>query len=393
MMSLSGITVVDLTRVLAGPFCTLLLGDMGADVIKIEPPGEGDPLRAQGVIKDGLSWYYTSFNRNKRSMTLNLYSKEGKEILASLIRKSDVVVDNFRPGVMGKMGFGVDRLKSLKPDIIYCGISGFGVSGPYRDRPAFDFIIQAMSGLMSLNGKEGEEPMRVSIPISDLVAGLYAAFGITTALYHRSRTGQGQEVQSSLLDSVVSLFAYMSANFFAGGKLPLRTGNDHPIVSPYGVFRAKDGDIAIAPSNDPIYEKLVAALNLTHLKEDPGLSTNDQRMAHREKINAIVQEKIGTNTRQHWIDYLNKAGVPCGPIMNLEEVFDDPQIQHQEMILEVDHPGYGKVKMTGFPVKMGETPCRVRVPAPELGEHTEEILGTLGLKGDAVSELRTKGVI
>jgi crotonobetainyl-CoA:carnitine CoA-transferase CaiB-like acyl-CoA transferase len=218
----------------------MVLADMGAEVIKIEPPGEGDPLRTQGVVKDGLSWYYASFNRNKKSLTLDLYSKEGKEILGSLIRQSDVVVDNFRPGVMQKMGFGYDRLKELKPDIIYCGITGFGATGPYKDRPAFDFIIQAMSGFMSLNNKEGQEPIRASTPISDLIAGLYAALGILGALYHRKETGQGQEIQTSLMDGLISFLGYLSANFLATDQLPLRTGNDHPIVAPYGIFKAAE---------------------------------------------------------------------------------------------------------------------------------------------------------
>ena len=392
-MPLSGIRVIDLTRILSGPFCTMMLGDMGAEIIKIEPPDEGDPLRGQGVIKNGLSWYFTSVNRNKKSLTLNLYTKEGKGILASLIRKSDVVIANFRPGVMDKMGFGYSYLKMLKPDIIYCEITGFGVDGPYKDRPAFDFTIQAMSGLMSLNGKEGEEPMRVGIPISDQIAGLYAAYGIVTALFHRARTGQGQEVQTSLMDGLISFFSFMSSNFLASGQLPVRTGNDHPIVAPYGIFRATDGDLAIAPSNDKVYEKLITALELNHLKDHPDFATNDQRMINREKINAIIQGKIGTQSRAFWMDYLNQSGVPCSIIMNLSEVFKDPQVLHQEMLLEIEHPGYGLVKMTGFPLKLGATKSKVRLPAPKLGEHTVEILKDLGLDGEAVKSLKEKGTI
>jgi len=392
-MPLTGIKIVDLTRILAGPFCTMLLGDMGADVIKIEPPGEGDPLRTQGAIKDGLSWYFASFNRNKKSLTLDLYSKEGKEILASLIRQSDVVVDNFRPGVMEKMGFPYTRLKELKPDIIYCGITGFGATGPYKDRPAFDFIIQAMSGFMSLNNKEGAEPMRVAPPISDLIAGLYAAFGIVATLYYKVKTGKGEEVQTSLMDGLISFFGFMSSNFLATGELPLRTGNDHPIVAPYGIFKATDGDLAIAPSNEQVYQKFLVALGLTHLNDDPDFATNDQRMINRERINAIVQEKIGTRTHDYWVDYLNRAGIPCGIIMNLKEVFQDPQVLHQEMVLEVEHPGHGKVRMTGFPVKVGSTPCKLRLPAPRLGEHTDEILKSLNFNQESIKKLRENGVI
>lgn len=340
-----------------------------------------------------MSYYYASFNRNKKSITLDLYSEEGKEILASLIRQSDVVVDNFRPGVMGKMGFSYKRLQELKPDVVYCGITGFGATGPYKDRPAFDFIIQAMSGFMSLNNKEGAEPMRVAPPISDLIAGLYGAFGIVAALYNRVQTGKGQEVQTSLLDGMISMLGFMGTNFFATDKLPVRTGNDHPIVAPYGLFKAKDGNLAIAPSNEQVYQKFLVALGLTHLNDDPDFATNDQRMINRERINAIVQEKIGSQTQEHWVEFLNRAGVPCGIIMNLKEVFQDPQVLHQEMVLEVEHPGHGKVRMTGFPVKLASTPCRLRLPAPRLGEHTEEILRGLGINQDRIEELRKKGVI
>lgn len=392
-MPLNGIRVVDLTRIIAGPFCTMLLGDMGAEVIKIEPPKEGDPLREQGVIRDGLSWYFASYNRNKKSLTLNLYSDEGKEILSRLIRESDVVVDNFRPGVMAKMGFDYRRLAELKPDIVYCGITGFGKSGPYKDRPAFDFIAQAMSGFMSVNGEEGGEPMRAGVPISDLVAGLYAAFGIVAALFHRFRTGKGQEVQTSLVDGLVSMLSYMAANYLASGKLPVRTGNDHPLVAPYGIFRCSDGEVAIAPSNDQVYAKFLAALGLEQLKSDPRFATNDLRMANRKEIKALVQQVIGKKPKAYWIEHLNKAGVPCSTVMNMADVFSDPQVLHQEMLLEVDHPGHGKVKMLGFPVKLEQTPCRVRRPAPELGQHTDEILSSLGMELETIRKLHERGVV
>jgi CoA:oxalate CoA-transferase len=391
-MPLSRIKVVDLTRIIAGPFCTLLLADMGAEVFKIEP-SDGDPLRAQGVIKDGLSWYYASYNRNKKSIVLDLYTDDGKEILKSLIQQSDVVVENFRPGVMAKMGFTYTRLKELKPDIIYCGITGFGTGGPYRDRPAFDFIAQAMSGFMSLNGREGEEPMRVGPPISDLVGGLYAALGIVSALVHRFQTGEGQEVQAALVDGLISFTSFMGANFLADGKLPRRTGNDHSLVSPYGIFRASDGDLAIAPSNDQVYFKFINVLGLNHLKSDPDFATNDLRVANRAKINGIVQGKISEHSQAHWIEVLNKAGVPCSTVMNLKEAFNDPQIRHQDMIIEAEHSGHGKVKMVGFPIKLGQTPCRVRRPAPKLGEHTEEILTSLRYTAEQIKLFRDSKVI
>jgi len=370
-----------------------MLGDMGAEVIKIEPPKDGDPLRAQGVIRDGLSWYYASNNRNKKSLAVNLYSAEGKTILTQLIKTSDVVVENFRPGVMEKMGFGYSHLKELKPDIIYCGITGFGKSGPYKDRPAFDFIAQAMSGFMSVNGNEDDEPLRAGIPISDLVAGLYASFGIMSALLHRFRTGEGQEVQSSLVDGLISMLSYMASNYLANGRIPVRTGNDHPLVAPYGIFRCSDGEVAIAPSNDNVYFKFLSALGLDHLKDVPEFITNDLRMTNRKQIKAAIQNGISKKTKSYWIDYLNKAGVPCGTAMTLPEVFEDPQVQHQEMVIEVPHPGHGIVKMLGFPVKLSKTPCRVFAPAPNLGEHTIEVLREIGYDDRAIEDLKNKKVI
>jgi CoA:oxalate CoA-transferase len=391
-MPLSGIRVVDLTRIVSGPFCTMLLADMGAEVIKIETPGKGDPLRAQGVIKNGLSWYYASFNRNKKSVTLDLRSSEGKDILIRLIRKSDVVVDNYRPGVMQKMGLDYVRLKKMSPGIIHCGISGFGVGGPSAGRPAFDFIAQAMSGLMSVNGSQESGPMRVALPISDLMAGLYSAFGIVCSLTQRLRSGQGEEVQTSLVDSLISSMSYMSANFLASGELPQRTGNDHPIVAPYGLFRAEDGEVAIAPSNDAVYEKLLDALELQHLKEDPRFATNDLRMQNRQAINQIVEEKIKTRPKSYWVEHLNLAGVPTGLIQSLQEVFEDRQVLHQDMVIDVDQPEYGKIKMTGFPIKLSNNPCKVYLPAPRLGEHTGPVLEELGYSQSEIKIFKDKGV-
>jgi len=392
-MPLTGIKVVDLTRFLAGPFCTALLGDMGAEVIKIETPGKGDAARNQGVIKDGLSWYFASINRNKKSITLNLRSTEGKEILAKLIRQGDVVVENFRPDVMAKMGFDYPRLKEMKPGIIYCGISGFGADGPHAHRPAFDFIAQAMSGLMSVNGFDGDRPLRVASPISDLIAGLYSAFGIVSALARRTQTGQGEEVRTSLVDGLISFLGYLSANYFASGQLPKRTGNNHPILAPYGLFQAADGDVAIAPSGEDIYKRLLTALNLTHLNDDPDWSTNDRRVAKRSEINAVLEEKIRQKPKAHWVEKLNEAGVPSGTIQDLGEVFEDPQVLHQKMVTEIEHPGHGKVKMTGFPVKLRNNPCRVNLPAPGLGEHTEKVLAELGIGESELEVLKKKGVI
>ncbi|HEV8438068.1 MAG TPA: CoA transferase [Methylomirabilota bacterium] len=392
-MPLSGVRVVDLTRILAGPFCSMLLADMGAEVIKIEPPGEGDPVRQQGIIVAGLSWYFAQFNRNKKSITLDLYSEEGKAILARLIERADVLVENFRPGVLARMGFDEARLRQLNPDLVVCGINGYGSAGPYADRPSFDFIAQAMSGFMSVNGRDGEEPMRAAMPISDLVAGLYGAFGVACALVARrgGRAG-GQRVESSLVNGLISMLAYLSAQYLATGELPPRTGNAHPIAAPYGLYHAADGEVAIAPSTDEVVRRLFRALEIEEMLDRAEFATYGARLQHRAAVNALVGDRIRAHSVDHWIERLNAAGVPCGRVADLRAVFSDPQVLAQEMVLEVEHPGHGPVKMTGFPVKLSATPCRVRHPAPDLGADTEEVLGELGL-GDEIARLRERRII
>jgi len=392
-MPLTGIRVLDLTRVLSGPFCTMALGDMGAEIIKVETPGEGDLVRRQGVIKDGLSWYFASFNRNKRSVAINLRTPEGKEILEKLIAVSDVVVDNYRPGVLDRMGFSRQRLAELRPGIIACSITGFGDTGPYRDRPAFDFIAQAMSGFMSVNGRADDPPLRSGLPISDLVAGMYAAMGILAALVKRERTGQGEVVSTSLTTGLVSLLSYVASTYFATGQILPRTGNDHPIAAPYGLFQARDGQVAIAPSDDSFFGKLVDALGIGHLKSDPEFATNQQRVRNRAHLNAQVEERVATETCDHWVRVLNEAGVPCSPVYSVAQVFADPQMQHEEMAIDVPHPRHGNVRMLGFPVKFEGSPCRIRHPAPDLGEHTAEVLRSIGYGDAEIAALSGKKVI
>jgi crotonobetainyl-CoA:carnitine CoA-transferase CaiB-like acyl-CoA transferase len=304
-----------------------------------------------------------------------------------------VLVENYRPGVLARMGFGEERLRELNPDLVVCGINGYGSTGPYADRPSFDFIAQAMSGFMSVNGRDGEAPMRAAMPISDLVAGLYGAFGVACALVaRRGGRARGQRVESSMMNGLISLMAYLSANYLATGQLPPRTGNEHPIAAPYGLYRASDGEVAIAPSTDEVVRRLFRALGIEPMLDRPEFSGYAQRLQHRDAVNALVSERIREQSVNHWIEHLNQAGVPCGRVADLEEVFADPQVLAQEMLLEVEHPGHGLVRMTGFPVKLSATPCRVRMPAPELGADTEAVLRELGLAGE-ISRLRQQRVI
>ena len=391
-MPLTGLRVLDLTRVLSGPFCTALLGDLGAEVLKVEAP-EGDSVRGQGAMKDGVSLYFAQFNRNKRSIRLDLRKPEGRDILARLIARSDVLVENFRPGVLARMGFTEARLKELRPSLVTCAINGFGSTGPYRDRPAFDFIAQAMSGFMAVNGGPDDPPMRSGLPISDLVAGLYAALAITAAVTHARATGQGQQAEVSLTNGLVSLLAYIATNTFATGTPPPRSGNDHPIAAPYGLFPTRDGQIALAPPDDAFFGRLADALGMPGRKDDPLYRTQTARVANRARINAIVGGALAAHPTAHWVETLNKAGVPCGPVLGVAEVFQDPQILAQEMVMDVPHPGLGLVRMLGFPMKLSETPCKVRRTAPALGEHGEEVLVELGYPEAERAALRGAGVV
>jgi CoA:oxalate CoA-transferase len=373
-LPLSGIRVIDLTRILSGPFCTMMLADMGADVVKVEGPGDGDPIRNIGAVAEGVSWYFAAFNRNKRSIVVDLRSEQGRTTLSALLARADVLVENFRPGVLAKMGFDEATLGRINPRLIVASVNGYGSTGPYSQRPAFDFVVQAMSGFMSLNGERDGMPLRSGPPLTDLIAGLYAAFGIVNALRLRDKTGVGQRVEASMMAAIMSMFAYYAADHLATGELPVRTGNDHPIASPYGLFTASDGDIAVAPSTEAVLEKFMTSIELRHLLAEPRFATNALRVANRSELNVLINERLRSDTQAHWVEKLNAAGVPCGIVQNIAQALSDLQTVHQEMVIEVDHPGHGTVKMLGFPVKLSGTPCQVRYPAPEYGADTADIL-------------------
>ena len=374
--ALSGIKVIDLTRVLSGPFCTMLLADMGAEVIKIEPP-KGDNVRNQGDMVEGYSSYFAQFNRNKKSVILDLYKDSEKEILRSLLSDADVVVENFKAGVFDKMGFDFETLKSLNPKLISASVNGFGSKGEMSDRPAFDFIAQALSGFMSLNGTEESGPMRAAMPISDLVAGLYCAFGIVCALQSRVSTGNGQKVEASLTSGLISMMAYLSSESFVTGKAPNKSGNNHPILAPYGIFKTSDGEVAVAPASDKFCNIFLECTDLSYLLENELYRNNSSRMKNRDSLNVIVNERMILETSDYWIKKLNKAGCPAAKIVSLPEALNSQLIKDNGMVINSNGPEGRKIKMTGFPVKLSDTPSQLYRPPPLLGEHTKEILTTL----------------
>ena len=393
-MSLKGIRVVDLTRIISGPFCTQLLADLGADVIKIETLN-GDPLREQGEKVNDFSWYFASYNRNKRSVSVDLYSDEGRQVLRRILASADVLVENFRPGVLDKMGLSNEELSAISPQLIVCHVSGFGADGPYAQRPAFDFIAQALSGFMSVNGTEDGPGLRSGLPVSDLVAGLYGALGIVSRLVGRPEHGSNgvQNVDISLTDSMISLLSFIGANHLASGQAPKRYGNDHPLVAPYGVFETSDSAVAVAPSNDGVYLKLLKALDLEHLASDERINTNSKRMANPEILRGVLNPIFKRHTSASWIEKLNAAGVPVGPILTIPEVFEDAQVQHRQMVIDVDHGEKGSVRMLGFPLKFDHEPCELRRPAPHLGQHNEEVLAECGYSLQELEALQRAQVL
>jgi formyl-CoA transferase/CoA:oxalate CoA-transferase len=392
---LDGLTVLDFSRILSGPYCTMLLADMGARVIKIEQPGCGDDTRAWGPpFLNGESAYFLSVNRNKESLTLDLKHAAAAEVLDCLLAKADVLVENFRPGTMDRLGLGHAALAPRYPSLVYCSISGFGQTGPRSAEPGYDAVIQGEGGLMSITGAKDGPPFRLGIAISDIVSGMFAAQGITMALLARVRTGRGQRVDVGMLDSTAALLTYQAGIYFATGATPGRMGNRHPTIVPYETFPASDGEFVVAVGNDDQWRRFCGIIGAERLAEDPLFSTNRDRVIHYDELRPRLVERLRTRTRAEWVAALKAAGVPCGSVRDVAEVLEDPHLEARRMIETVEHMSAGAVRVLGLPIKLSDTPGGVRTPPPALGQHTDPILTSdCGLSPAAVAALRTSRAV
>ena len=392
MAALHGVTVLDFTRVLSGPYCTMLLADLGARVIKIEQPGIGDETRGWGPpFVAGESAYFLSINRNKESVTLDFKSAEGRAIIDQMLPKCDVLVENFRPGTLTKLGLDYPTLAARYPRLVYCSISGFGHTGPRRLEPGYDLVMQAEGGLMSVTGLADAPPVRVGVAVTDLASALFATVGIVSALLARDRTGCGQAVDIAMLDSVAALLSYQAEMYFTTGSAPSRMGNRHPTVVPYETFAASDGEFVLAVGNDEHWRRLCQVVGL---EADERFATNRSRVERYDELKPLLVERFQTKSRQCWIECLKAAGVPCGAVRDLHEVFTDPQLEARAMITEVEHPTVGALRLLGLPVKLSGTPGSVRMAPPMLGQHTNAVLGAdVGLTGDEIARLHAGGVV
>ena len=393
---LENICVIDLTRVLAGPYCTMMLGDLGADIIKIEVPGKGDDTRHWGppFTKGGESAYYLSANRNKRSMTLNLKSEQGLEILKKLIAKGDVLVDNFKTGTLARWGLDYETLQEIRPGLIYCTVTGYGYTGPYSSRPGYDLIVQATGGFMSITGPENGDPSRAGVAIADISTGMFAANAILAALYSREQTGKGQRIDMSLLDSQVALLSYAATNYFVSGSITNRLGNAHPNIVPYQSFKARDMHFVLAVGNDKQWEIFCKSINKPEWIDDEKYSTNALRVNNRKQLIDQLSKLFATQNAGYWLEIFDKVGLPSGPINELDKVFENEQIKSREMQIELPHSIDNKVTLLNSPIKIPTSPTKTHKAPPTLGEHTEEILKEkIGLDQDTVARLRNEGIL
>ena len=391
---LAGVRVIDFTRILAGPFGSMFLGDMGAEVIKVEEPAKGDDTRGWPPFVGGEATYFLSVNRNKKSLTLNLKAPEGQAILRKLIARADVVLENFRPGTMERLGFGYERLRAVNRRLVYCSISGFGESGPEASRPGYDLIVQGESGIMDLTGFPDGPPVKVGNSIADLVAGMAAAQGITLALLARGRTGRGQKVEIGMLDVMASLLTYQAGLYWNGGGRPTRRGNQHPSIVPYEVFRARDAYLTLGVANSSLWEKTCRALGREDLARDPRFDSETSRVTNRDALIPILNDLLAARPADEWLARLEQAGVPAGRIKTVAEVCESPHLKARGMVVKLPHPKAGEIKMMGVPVRLWQTPGAALAPPPLLGQHTDEILTRLlRIPKAKVERLRAAGVV
>jgi CoA:oxalate CoA-transferase len=388
------LVILDLTRVLAGPFATMMLSDMGARVIKVENPAGGDDSRAFAPMLNGESAYFMSINRGKESVAINLKDPKGKELLLELVKKVDVLVENFKPGTMDKLGLGYEVLSQVNPRLIYAASSGFGQYGPYSHLPAYDLIIQGMGGLQSITGPDPEHPTKVGSSMADILAGIFTVIGILAALRAREVTGLGQMVDVAMLDCLVATLENAIARYVVTGSVPRPAGNDHPSIAPFATFESADGFVNIAAGNDSLWRKLCDALGIGELAEDSRFLTNSDRLANWPELKAIINEHTRTKPTDHWVKVLREAQVPCGPINTVDRVMADPHVLARDMIVSLVHPVAGELKVPGVPIKFSKTPGEIKGPAPLLGQHTRSVLQEmLGLDQEAIDELKEKGAI
>jgi len=392
---LNGVRVLDLSRVLAGPYCTMFLGDLGAEVVKVEQPGVGDDTRGWGPpFAGGESAYFLCVNRNKKSLTLDLKSPEGRDLLRRLGKTADVLIENFRPGTMERLELGEKELRAVNPRLIYASLSGFGADGPMRDWPGYDVIVQAWGGLMSITGMPDGEPVKVGVAIIDVVAGLMLGKSIVAALFAREKLGVGQKIDTSLLEAEVACLINVGSNYLVEGKVPERWGNAHPSIVPYQSFKTADGYLVIGVASEGIWKRFCQAIGKAELIDDPRFAKNPNRVENRAELITMLSETFVTRESKTWMKILNEAGVPCAPVQTIDQVFSDPQVIQRAMLAEVQHPTAGTIRMAGIPVKFSKTPAAIRMPPPLLGQHTREILGVwLGMKSDEIDALQRKSVI
>ena len=391
---LTGFTVLDLTRVLSGPYCTMVLGDLGARIIKVEQPGKGDDTRAWGPPFLGEeSAYFLSINRNKESVTLDYKPAAGRKVLAELIAKADVLVENFRPGTLERAGFGWDAVHQEFPRLVYASIAGYGQTGPRKDEAGYDAVMQAEGGLMSVTGDADRPGYRLGVAITDMVAGLYCSQGITAALLARERSGEGQRVDIGMLDTTAALLTYQAANWFATGQTPQRRGNRHATIAPYETFTTADGEIVVAVGNDDLWKRFCPAVGLPELAANPRFATNRDRMANYDDMRPPIDRVFRTATNAEWIARLNAAGVANGEVRDIGQMLNDPQLAAREMVQTMMHPTVGAVRVVGAPIKLSATPASLRTPPPVLGQHTDAVLAELGYAAGEIAALRATRVV